>query len=568
MRERGRRDFQRFLSEDDLAILKTIWTCWFQGRDRAPPVVEQCIRSWERLNPGWEVRCLDSETACRLTGLDAIVTDARSITAASASDVLRISLLHEFGGVWVDSTCRCNRPLDEWLPQAMEPQGFFGFDKPSLKRPIASWFLAAEPGSLLLDSWHRETVDFWRDRTSTDDYFWFHHLFRDLIRHDEAVREAWNEVPKISADGPHTPQWDDAMYRPLAEVSAQIDWSAPVFKLTHRLKRPPDPDSFLANLLDTPSVMPPTPPARSADPVKQLAGLSVDTDNLGDHIQVIAADALLERLGQEPAFRVDRDRGLDADPEGMADAGSIGLILNGWFKRGSAGWPPSECYRPIPIGLHLRPRKSPALLSPESIEFFNGAGPVGCRDAFTLDLLQSYGVDAFESNCLTSLFQRRCSRPTTQTEIFAVSRDEQLLSILPDRLGPATFVNHYTGDSDFEANMRKASDLLGRYRDRAALIVTTLLHCAIPAVAMGIPVVVFYPANSEEMHQSDVERFSSLAKMVPIHSLDAAECVDWSPRPVDLAAHKLALFDRFFELAERWGLPAARTLAFAPPART
>ena len=42
--------------------------------------------------------------------------NSRTLTAASLSDILRISLLHEFGGVWVDATVYCNRPIDEWLP--------------------------------------------------------------------------------------------------------------------------------------------------------------------------------------------------------------------------------------------------------------------------------------------------------------------------------------------------------------------------------------------------------------------------------------------------------------------
>jgi len=39
---------------------------------------------------------------------------------------VRILLLHEFGGIWVDATLLCNRPLDEWLPSTMT-EGFFAF---------------------------------------------------------------------------------------------------------------------------------------------------------------------------------------------------------------------------------------------------------------------------------------------------------------------------------------------------------------------------------------------------------------------------------------------------------
>jgi len=69
----------------------------------------------------------------------------------------------------------------------------------------------------------------------TDDYFWFHHLFRDMCETDRLAAEAWSRVPKLSADGPHALQFDSRMYRPAADVIESIDWTTPVFKLTHRL---------------------------------------------------------------------------------------------------------------------------------------------------------------------------------------------------------------------------------------------------------------------------------------------------------------------------------------------
>jgi mannosyltransferase OCH1-like enzyme len=93
---------------------RTIWTCWFQGRENAPPLVKKCMSSWKRNNPGWEFRCLDATSVERYVPLrPQIDLDTQSLTAASLSDIVRIFLLREFGGVWVDATLFCNRPLDE-----------------------------------------------------------------------------------------------------------------------------------------------------------------------------------------------------------------------------------------------------------------------------------------------------------------------------------------------------------------------------------------------------------------------------------------------------------------------
>ena len=111
-------------------MTKIIWTCWFEGREAAPPLVQKCLSSWERNNPSWEFRCLDATSIERYVPLRQYIDlNRQSLTAASLSDIVRILLLREFGGVWVDATLFCNRPLDEWLPGVME-EGFFAFAAP------------------------------------------------------------------------------------------------------------------------------------------------------------------------------------------------------------------------------------------------------------------------------------------------------------------------------------------------------------------------------------------------------------------------------------------------------
>jgi hypothetical protein len=120
-------------------------------------------------------------------------------------------------------------------------------------------------------------------------------------------------------------------------------------------------------------------------------------------------------------------------------------------------------------------------------------------------------VDAFLSNCRSLIFDRRPAFPDPAREVFVVSRDRQILDYLPASLGACRFVSHYSDITDFATNKARAADLLRIYRDRAKLIVTTLLHCALPAIAMRIPVVVFWPPGDGPEHQSDRERFIFLA---------------------------------------------------------
>jgi hypothetical protein len=131
---------------------------------------------------------------------------------------------------------------------------------------------------------------------------------------------------------------------------------------------------------------------------------------------------------------------------------------------------------------------------------------------------------------------------------------------VPESVGPYTFVSHYTDTKDFDKNKARAAELLNLYSDRARLIVTTLLHCALPAIALGIPVVVFYPSHEGPGHKSDRERFSSLAEMVRVFYVSEAAAVDWRGYTPDVSLLKLRMTDQFFGLAARWGrLASVRT---------
>jgi hypothetical protein len=518
---------------------------------------------------------LDAVTVQRYVPLRQYIDlNEKTLTAASLSDVLRILLLHEFGGLWVDATLLCNRPLDDWLPEVMG-EGFFAFAAPAASRPLASWFLSADAGHYLVSAWCRQTIAYWSDRTAADDYFWFHHLFRDMVRSDPQVANAWARVPKVSADGPHQLQFGDRMYRPKAEAEREIDWATPVFKLTHRL---PEARSISGSLLEhvlerqgdiqnagarAPRRADATPGAATP---KSFAALKVSTENLGDHIQIIAALRMLSRLDIAPTRFIDRDNEIKSAPGLDDEEAPVGIVLNGWFKTNRAEWPPHPKLWPLIIGFHIRLFQCPELLSEASTDYFRRHQPIGCRDVHTEALLRQKGVEAFTSNCLSLIFSRRLDDPNTRTEVFVVSRDRRIMDYLPRSIAPYTFLSHYTGSNDFTANMAQAQRFLEIYSSRAKLIVTSLLHCALPAIAMGIPVVVFYPINSETLHASDRERFSSLERLTRVYRLDEIESVNWNPGPIDVGEIKLQLLDRFYELAAQWQVAAPQPLGpIAPP---
>ena len=273
-----------------------------------------------------------------------------------------------------------------------------------------------------------------------------------------------------------------------------------------------------------------------------IGSLKASTENLGDYIQILACLRLLEKLDLRPSIYLDRDTELAGAPALESSSGPVLLPLNGWFKRTTGAdphWPPHERIIPIFVGFHIRPHQCPALLEQPSIDYMRAHGPVGCRDPVTMRALEAKGVSTYLSHCLSLSFAKRKPDEVGDTVVVA-SRDREIIDVLPPEYrNNHIYVNHYMVRDGFSQYLTEAKSFLAFYRTRARLVITTFLHCALPCIAMGIPVVAFLPRPQNDLQRiSDEERFSGLMQIAPVHRFGSAANVDWSPRPLDVEGLK------------------------------
>lgn len=269
-------------------VPKIIWILWLQGIQNAPPLVQQCVASWRKYNPDWKVIVLDEHNLAQHAVISLVVLqNAAKVSPQAVSDVLRINLLAQHGGVWADATCLCCRPLDEWLHDCTR-SGFFAFAKPAKDRLLASWFLAASKDCPLTRAYSQMVNDYfilnsrplkWRFARSiakslekismcspqlasylvhpcvvqflpVNPYFSFHYNFYRVVATNERCRQIWDATPKISAAGPHEMQ-RKAFQLVTPEIKSIITARPhPVCKLNWRLSAAP-PGSVLDYLLRT-----------------------------------------------------------------------------------------------------------------------------------------------------------------------------------------------------------------------------------------------------------------------------------------------------------------------------
>ncbi|WIX32887.1 capsular polysaccharide synthesis protein [Salinicola sp. JS01] len=136
------------------ACSKIIWMYWHAPLEQAPEVVQLSVRSWQVMNPDYEVRLLSDDTLEAHLGFDfmaAFELCRVRLKVATKADVLRLYLLSRFGGVWADATLFCLKPLETWMPLLIGEFGFYTFRREAVvTRPIEVWFIAAQRGDPII----------------------------------------------------------------------------------------------------------------------------------------------------------------------------------------------------------------------------------------------------------------------------------------------------------------------------------------------------------------------------------------------------------------------------------
>lgn len=83
-----------------------IWVCWFQGVENAPYLVKKCVESIKK-STNHPVNLISADNMCDYIQFPEYVIEKYKsglITNAQMSDILRMSLLAKYGGLWIDST--------------------------------------------------------------------------------------------------------------------------------------------------------------------------------------------------------------------------------------------------------------------------------------------------------------------------------------------------------------------------------------------------------------------------------------------------------------------------------
>lgn len=93
-----------------------IWVCWWQGENAMPPIVQSCFQSLCSHAGNHLVHLITQENISKYVTIpDYILRKVQEgkISFTHFSDILRMCLLYEHGGLWIDATVYVSQPIPE-----------------------------------------------------------------------------------------------------------------------------------------------------------------------------------------------------------------------------------------------------------------------------------------------------------------------------------------------------------------------------------------------------------------------------------------------------------------------
>ncbi len=241
-------------------------------------------------------------------------------------------------------------------------------------------------------------------------------------------------------------------------------------------------------------------------------------NNLGDNMQLLAIENLYIKMG------IDLDDIVYIDYYDLSTYNGDYVILPINF--------PFYGYRndlditvfstkiiPVFLGLSIMD----TTLSEKEVLYLKQFEPIGCRDEHTLIGLKKYGISSYLNGCLTATFPLIEKKIDNDGKIFLVDCDDFCYNNIPKSiLDEAEVVTQMVYNVQNPEEYTRM--LYKKYCDEAKLIITTRLHCAIPCLAAGIPVVL--------MKEDYSFRFPWLNKLMKIYTKENIDDIDFNTLPV------------------------------------
>ena len=180
-----------------------LWSYWHQGKENAPELIQRCFESVQKYEGDREINILSFDTIKDYVELPQRYYDLVSsgkMPVALFSDILRMYLLTQYGGVWIDSTIL----LTDKIPQEIIDSSFCVVrkdpEKDNQENKMSCYFIRADKNSPNLNAIKRTLENYWAENDFMINYFMFEHISTMLSDKTPELKAEWDKMPYLDGE--------------------------------------------------------------------------------------------------------------------------------------------------------------------------------------------------------------------------------------------------------------------------------------------------------------------------------------------------------------------------------
>ena len=191
-------------------ISNKIWICWLQGIENAPEIVKKCLMSVKKYCTDREIVCIDLNNYSKYIQMPKYIIEKLNkgiISYTHFSDLLRLELLTQYGGLWLDSTVLLTGKLPEYIiSNKLFVYKNINLDKSANSKIVASnWLIYACSHNQIVESTRNLLFEYWKNEKKIREYYVFHLFFKIAT---EKYEKEWINVPTYNNIAPHILQFE------------------------------------------------------------------------------------------------------------------------------------------------------------------------------------------------------------------------------------------------------------------------------------------------------------------------------------------------------------------------
>ena len=241
-----------------------VWCCWWQGTEQMPELVRMCNKRLRQLLPDDEVELhfLTRGNYKEYVELPDYIIEkfqAGKMSITALSDVLRVALLAQYGGFWIDATVF----ISDYFPMEFVRSDFYAqrmFDPVKWKREACKgrwcgFLMGGKAGNIIFCLLRDAFFAWWRIHDSAIDYVILDYF---LLAGYRRIPEIRKQIESVSDNNPDVFEMYKVLNEPYTPALVeQLTKRTNLHKLTYKMELKPYTEDgtlslygFLLNLVE------------------------------------------------------------------------------------------------------------------------------------------------------------------------------------------------------------------------------------------------------------------------------------------------------------------------------